>query len=474
MVKAIEESILGKLLSNKSTDNYSKRIKRLLHLSSLFHCSLSFHAMGIHATPVNVFWFRRDLRLQDNVGLSKALQGKQAVLPIFIFDTEILHELAKDDARVTFIYNSLREINKALNKFGSSLEVCHGRPMEVWEKLTTDYKVQNVISNHDYEPYAIQRDTEVKEFLVQKEIGFYTYKDQVIFEKDEITKDDGLPYTVYTPYKNKWYQHFKESMLDELELKTENFFRCDLVFPSLKEIGFEKSDIIVKPFTLDSLALYADTRNIPSMDGTSYLSPHLRFGTIGLRQLMKQIGMHQTIFINELIWREFFMQILYHFPKVVEGNFREKYDGIQWRNKESEFETWCEGNTGYPMVDAGMRQLNKTGYMHNRVRMVTASFLCKHLLIDWRWGEAYFAQKLLDYDLSANNGNWQWAAGTGCDAAPYFRIFNPIAQLEKFDKEQQYVKHWVPELDTPDYPAPMVEHKAARGRALEVYKAGIN
>ncbi len=430
--------------------------------------------MSRNLTQINIFWFRRDLRLQDNIGLSKALQGKYPVLPIFIFDESILKELPRADARVSFIYDTLEKMYEVLKALGSTLKVYHGTPEEVWKQVVSEYDVQNVITNHDYEPYALERDAHIKAFLHKEEIGFYTFKDQVIFEKEEIVKDDGTPYTVYTPYKNKWHKQFDPSMLDVLSLKKENLLRADFMFPDLATLGFEPSTITVKPFTLEDLDQYSDTRDIPSLDGTSYLSPHLRFGTVGIRELMKKVGMHRTVFINELIWREFFMQILYHFPKVIHGNFREKYNGIQWRNNESDFKKWCEGQTGYPMVDAGMRQLNQTGYMHNRVRMVTASFLCKHLLIDWRWGEAYFAQKLLDYDLSANNGNWQWAAGTGCDAAPYFRVFNPIAQLEKFDKEHKYIKRWIPEFGTPSYPEPMVEHKVARLRALETYKAGIN
>ena len=423
---------------------------------------------------INIFWFRRDLRLTDNVGLSKALKGKLPLQAIFIFDTDILNELPKDDARVTFIYQCLEQIHHELHKIGSSLKVYHGQPKEIWKEVCDDFVVQNVITNHDYEPYAIQRDKEVKDILAKKDIGFYSYKDQVIFEKDEVTKDDGLPYTVYTPYKNKWRSLLKAKMLQEAKFDNDNFNKSGFDFPAWSEIGFEQSSIKVKPFTLERLDDYGVTRDFPATDGTSYLSPHLRFGTIGIRELINKIGMQHETFINELIWREFFMQILFHFPRVVNNNFREKYDGIQWRNDEEEFEKWCKGETGYPMVDAGMRQLNQTGYMHNRVRMVTASFLVKHLLIDWRKGEAYFAQKLLDYDLSTNNGNWQWAAGTGCDAAPYFRVFNPTTQLDKFDKKRAYVQKWIPELGTDEYAKPMVEHKFARERALEAYKKGLN
>jgi deoxyribodipyrimidine photo-lyase len=425
------------------------------------------------ANEVNIFWFRRDLRLTDNVGLSKALKGKHPVVPVFIFDKDILKELPENDARLNFIYDTLKTVDVQLKKTGSSLKTYHGKPKKVWETICQDFDVQNVITNHDYEPYAIQRDKIVKEYLEKKKIGFYTYKDQVIFEKDEVTKNDGLPYTVYTPFKNKWRTLLEAEMLQEAKIDRKGFHKCAFDFPKLEDLGFKDSVIKVKPFTLDQLDDYASTRDLPSMDGTSYLSPHLRFGTIGIRELINKVGMQHETFINELIWREFFMQILYHFPKVVNNNFRAKYDGIQWRNDKEDFEKWCEGNTGYPMVDAGMRQLNETGYMHNRVRMITAGFLCKHLLIDWKWGEAYFAKKLLDYDLSANNGNWQWAAGTGCDAAPYFRIFNPITQLDKFDKQRKYVSQWISELGSDDYAQPMVEHKLARERALVTYKEGI-
>lgn len=425
-------------------------------------------------SPVNLFWFRRDLRLTDNVGLSKALQGKHPVLPIFIFDEDILKELPKDDARLNFIYDCLKEIDSTLKKRGSSLKTYQGKPKQVWKQICEDFNVQNVITNHDYEPYAQERDEIVIQQLKKKDIRFFTYKDQVIFEKDEVTKADGLPYTVYTPYKNKWRSLLRPEMLEEATINYKHFHECDFDLPSIESLGFTTSSIKVKPFTLDELDNYATTRDVPSTDGTSYLSPHLRFGTVGIRELINKVGMQHETFINELIWREFFMQILYHFPRVVNGNFREKYNGIQWRNDKNDFEKWCTGETGYPMVDAGMRQLNQTGYMHNRVRMVTASFLVKHLLIDWRWGEAYFAQKLLDFDLSANNGNWQWAAGTGCDAAPYFRVFNPTSQLEKFDKQMLYVKKWVPEVGTDQYAQPMVDHKFARERALAAYKEGIN
>lgn len=423
---------------------------------------------------VTIFWFRRDLRLEDNLGLLAALDSKFPVLPLFIFDEDILQELPKDDARLTFIYDSLKGINEVLKKQGASLLCRKGKPVEVWSELLEEFEIVEAYTNKDYEPYARIRDKAVSDLLESKGIALHRIKDQVIFEEREILKKDGTPYTVYTPYKNRWLEHFdKEALKPQMIQDYKQFYASMFEFPSLSDIGFERSKIEVKPYNLSELQHYEEYRDYPNADGTSYLSPHLRFGTVGVRQIIAQLKSSDATFLSELVWREFFMQILYHFPKVVDRNFKAKYDRIAWRNNEVEFKLWCEGQTGYPMVDAGMRQLNETGYMHNRVRMVVAGFLCKHLLIDWRWGEAYFAQKLLDYDLSANNGNWQWAAGTGCDAAPYFRIFNPITQFTKFDKKANYVKRWIPELDTDKYPAPMVEHKMARERALERYKDGL-
>ena len=426
-------------------------------------------------TAVSFFWFRRDLRLEDNIGLFYALQSEYPIIPLFIFDEAILNSLPKDDARVAFIYDSLSEINKELNTFQSSLLIKKGNTQEVWQTLIKEFEVKKVFFNKDYEPYAILRDEAICELLEQNNSLSYSFKDQVIFEEKEITKADGLPYTVYTPYKNKWLEHFNQLKplleYDTTEFYT-NFYQSNFDFPSLEQIGFVRSAIKVKPYTLNTLANYQDTRDFPAVDATSYLSPHLRFGTVSIRKMVNFAVKTNATFLSELIWREFFMQILYHFPKVVTHNFKSAYDGIQWRNNEEDFKRWCEGRTGYPMVDAGMRQLNETGYMHNRVRMVVASFLCKHLLIQWQWGEAYFAQKLLDYDLSANVGNWQWAAGTGCDAAPYFRVFNPDVQLKKFDEKGIYIRKWIPEFDL-GYGKPMVDHAMARDRAIATYKEGI-
>nr|WP_288832707.1 deoxyribodipyrimidine photo-lyase [uncultured Flavobacterium sp.] len=426
-------------------------------------------------TAVSIFWFRRDLRLEDNIGLFHALKSNFPVIPLFIFDEAILDSLPKEDARVAFIHESLSKINSQLNEIGSSILIKKGKTVVVWKELISEFDIKEVFFNKDYEPFAINRDEAICQLLETNKSISYSFKDQVIFEEKEITKADGLPYTVYTPYKNKWLEKF-QTMTPLREYDTSelfsNFYKSNFSFPSLEQIGFEKSTIRVKPFSLDNLKNYQETRDFPAVDSTSYLSPHLRFGTVSIRKMVNFAAKTNQVFLSELIWREFFMQILYHFPKVVTQNFKSDYDGIQWRNNEEDFKRWCAGNTGYPMVDAGMRQLNETGYMHNRVRMVVASFLCKHLLIQWQWGEAYFAEKLLDYDLSANVGNWQWAAGTGCDAAPYFRVFNPDIQLKKFDEKGIYIRKWIPEFDL-GYGEPMVDHAMARDRAIATYKAGI-
>ncbi len=424
---------------------------------------------------ISIFWFRRDLRLEDNVALSTALESGLPVLPLFIFDTNIVDELPVSDARITFIYQQLQLINNAIKSLGASLLIKKGDPITIWKQLIASYDVQAVYINKDYEPYAIERDNLLLKLLSNHEITANCYKDQVIFEESEIVKSDGAPYTIFTPYKNKWLASFNRKAMTVMDgiKSNSNFFQVDLPFPTLSELGFKTSKIEVKEFDLSQLNQYAEKRNIPADDATSYLSVHLRFGTVSIRQVISLIDPEDELFLSELIWREFFMQILFHFPRVVNENFKVKYNDIQWRNNELEFKCWCKGETGYPLVDAGMRQLLKTGYMHNRVRMVVAGFLCKHLLIDWKWGEAFFASKLLDYELSSNNGNWQWSAGTGCDAAPYFRIFNPISQQQKFDKDLLYVKKWVPEFGTSSYPVPMVDNKKARMRAIERYKQGL-
>ena len=425
---------------------------------------------------INIFWFRRDLRLEDNTALNHAFAGVLPVLPVFIFDTAIIDELPADDPRISFIYLTLEKINNDLQKLGSSLLVLKGDPEKEWKNLIASWEINSVYINKDYEPYSISRDLKIETLLRKNEIPLLRYKDQVIFEEREILKSDQNPYTLFTPYKNKWLQKFKTIgplTHDFTVSEKQNCFKARFSMASSEELGIRKSLQKVKPFDLNVINEYHKYRDFPAHDKTSYLGPHLRFGTVSIRQIVERAARENPIFLNELIWREFFMQILFNFPHVITGNFRSKYDNVRWRNNEADFEKWCKGQTGYPLVDAGMRQLNETGYMHNRVRMITAGFLCKHLLIDWRWGEAYFAEKLLDYELSSNNGNWQWAAGTGCDAAQYFRVFNPETQQIKFDRNKEYIKSWVPEIDKPEYSKPMVDHNFARKRVIEAYKSGF-
>ncbi|MFA9290162.1 MAG: deoxyribodipyrimidine photo-lyase [Solirubrobacteraceae bacterium] len=427
---------------------------------------------------VNVFWFRRDLRLEDNVGLYNALKQEKKVIPIFIFDKEIIDKLEKDDPRLFFISEQLIKINNKLKEFGSSLAIFYGTPKDVFLKFIEENEITAVYTNHDYEPYAIFRDNEINSVLIEKGIEFNTYKDQVIFEKNEVTKDDGLPYIVYTPYSKKWRIKLAEQsfVVSQSEKLLNNSATHNYPFFSCEEIGFKSSKIKVKNYLLSDeiIDLYDDRRNFPCIEGTSSISPHLRFGTISIREVVNRaLKSKKETFLKELIWREFFMQILWHFPHTTHKSFKPKYDLIKWRNNEEEFELWCNGQTGYPLVDAGMRQLNTTGYMHNRVRMVVASFLCKHLLIDWRWGEAYFANKLLDYEQASNVGNWQWAAGSGVDAAPYFRIFNPSEQLKKFDSKAEYINEFVEDYKELTYSKPIVEHVFARERCLNEYKKAL-
>ncbi|WP_262147799.1 cryptochrome/photolyase family protein [Chryseobacterium foetidum] len=425
-------------------------------------------------SKINIFWFRRDLRLDDNTALSEALKQENKVLPIFIFDKEILSNLEdKYDKRVDYFHQALEQMNEELKKHGSSIKTYFDKPLDAFKKITDEFDVEMVFVNRDYEPQAIKRDEEIRKFLEKKDIKMADFKDQIIFEKAEVVKGDGSPYTVYTPYSRKWKEAFKQIKFQNNKTVFSNFYQNkSFKILSLKEIRFEKTDLKFSEHTLSKKLItdYNKTRDFPGLDATTRIGIALRFGTISIRKCVDFASKHNEVWLNELIWREFFMQILYHFPKVVATSFKEKYENIEWRNDEKEFKLWCEGKTGYPIVDAGMRQLNESGFMHNRVRMVTASFLTKHLLIDWRWGEAYFAEKLLDYELSSNNGNWQWAAGCGCDAAPYFRIFNPEEQQKKFDKDGSYRFSWLPE----DYNAePMVDHKKARERALEIYKKAV-
>ncbi|PJB13281.1 MAG: deoxyribodipyrimidine photolyase [Flavobacteriales bacterium CG_4_9_14_3_um_filter_40_17] len=428
---------------------------------------------------LNVFWFRRDLRIFDNAGFFHALNQAENVLPVFIFDTDILENLSKTDARVSFIHQSLEAIHRQFLKVGSGLKILRGKPFDVFEEIIQEYEIAAVYTNRDYEPYGLKRDKQIGDLLKSKGIGFNTYKNQVIFEQAEIVKENGLPYLVYTPFMKRWKAVFSEEKIKDYP--SENGLK-NLVknqhesFPSLQSIGFSKSEIEVPSPNLSARLMidYEATRNFPATIGTSFLGVHLRFGTVSIRQIVEEAtAIKNETFLNELIWREFFMQILWHFPETTTRSFKPAYDRIEWLNKTDDFERWKNGETGYPLVDAGMRQLNKTGWMHNRVRMVVASFLCKHLLIDWRWGEAYFAEKLLDYELSSNVGNWQWVAGSGVDAAPYFRIFNPSEQAKKFDPDFKYIRKWVTDFDSLAYPKPMIDHTEARERCLKTYKVAL-
>jgi len=429
---------------------------------------------------VNIMWFRRDLRLTDNAAFFYALQQSLPVLPIFIFDKNILDKLVdKTDRRVAFIHSAIEEMQTELVKMGATMHCFYATPLDAFSTLTQTYTIEKVFANTDYEQYAIERDAAVAQLLQSKQIQSHAFKDHVIFEKSEVVKDDNSPYTVFTPYSKKWKAALTDKHLQSynVEAHIQNIFKqAPIDIPSLTSMGFNATNrsFPSKELNLAIIEKYKEQRDFPSVKGTSQLGVHLRFGTISIRQLAQKSKDVSEGFLNELIWRDFYHAILWHFPHINRGQaFRKEYDLIEWRNNEAEFEKWCIGKTGYPIVDAGMRELNATGYMHNRVRMIVASFLTKHLLIDWRWGEMYFAQKLLDFDFAANNGGWQWAAGSGCDAAPYFRVFNPTLQTEKFDKNLQYIRKWVPELDSFDYPKPIVKHEDARKRVLEVYSKAL-
>ena len=427
---------------------------------------------------MTLFWFRRDLRVHDNLALYKALLENESVLPIFIYDDNILQNLSTNDVRGSFIYEAVCKINEALTSVGKSLATFYGNPLDIIKIICKEQHILKIYINKDYEPYARKRDKEIYDFCKSNDIDFLYFKDQVIFEKNEILTNDNKPYTVFTPYSKKWKQKFQSTILTHykseycLHKVTSHSYK----FLSLNDIGFIKSDIKLKKYQIDENLIinYKENRDFPYKNLTSNLSTHLRFGTVSIRTIIQKIKNYDSeTFLNELIWREFFMQILWHFPHTTTQSFKAKYDNIKWLNNETHFKLWCSGKTGYPLVDAGMRELNATGLMHNRVRMVCASFLCKHLLIDWRWGEAYFAEKLLDFELSSNVGNWQWASGSGVDAAPYFRIFNPIEQQKKFDKNFEYCKKWIPEFFTENYPEPIIEHSVARARCLVTYKNAL-
>ncbi len=428
---------------------------------------------------ITLFWYRRDIRLEDNTGLFYALQQEKNVLPLFIFDQNILDKLEdKADARVEFIHSQLLEIKSQLEKRGSSLLLRYGNPEQIYRELLQEFEIQAVYTNRDYEPYAKERDAKIEALLKENSVTFLSFKDQVIFEPGEILNGSGEFYKVFTPFSRNWQDKYKSTKVQPLDNPAwKNLYSTPpLPVISLVEMGFEKTSIQIPPKVTDEdlISNYDKTRNFPAQKGTSRLGIHLRFGTISVRKLAQVAARLNDTYLNELIWREFYMMILAYSPQVVDRAFKPAYDQIPWRNNEVEFQAWCDGKTGFPIVDAGMRELNATGYMHNRVRMVVASFLTKHLLIDWRWGEVYFAKKLLDFDLASNNGGWQWAAGTGTDAQPYFRVFNPDSQTEKFDKDLKYIKKWIPELGTSNYPKPIVDHKFARERAIDTYKKALN
>jgi len=424
---------------------------------------------------VSIFWFRRDLRVEDNHGLFQALSSEFPVLPLFIFDTQILDRLpSTSDGRVEFIHQSISKLNEAV---GGHLCVRHGKPLAIFTEIFNQWDVISIYTNHDYERYGLERDASIKDLAKEKGIDFRTFKDQVVFEKDEVLSGAGTPYTVFTPYSRKWKALLAETNLPEYPSSSlSNYVSDTFKVPTLSEIGFQPSGLSFPENSVqdDLIKSYAQDRDFPAKPGTSRLSVHLRFGTVSIRSLVRKALGKSEVWLNELIWRDFYFYILHHFPHISAGHsFRKEYDRMNWRNNEVEFKAWCSGKTGYPIVDAGMRELNETGFMHNRVRMIVASFLVKHLLIDWRWGEAYFAEKLLDFDFAANNGGWQWAAGCGCDAAPYFRVFNPTLQTQKFDQSLAYIKKWVPELQEFTYPAPIVIHEFARARVLAAYKEAL-
>lgn len=422
-----------------------------------------------------LFWHRRDLRTSDNKGLYEALITGHQVIPVFIFDSNILSELPENDRRVNLIYDQLMEVRASYQMHGGDILIQQGDPIQVIPALCASLGCSAVYTNSDYEPYAISRDLQIKESLEGQGVVFHSFKDQVVFEPHEVLKKDGTPYTVFTPFKRRWLEHLKASDYQAWDSDGQLAALEQVTYdtPSKSDLGIVDQAYFLPTLATENIDEYEENRNFPAVNKCSFSSVYLRFGMVSARSLVRASVDRNETYLSELVWREFFMMILWHFPKVVHSNFRSKYDGIQWRNNKEEFEAWCKGETGYPIVDAGMRELNETGYMHNRVRMIVASFLCKHLLIDWRWGEAYFAKQLMDFELSSNNGNWQWAAGTGCDASPYFRVFNPYEQTKKFDKKLEYIKKWVPNLNEFSYPAAIVEHTFARKRAIDEYKLGI-
>ncbi len=429
--------------------------------------------------PINIFWFRRDLRLDDNAGLFHALKEGKPVQCIFIFDSDILDKLEdKKDKRIVFIHQQLQLINEVLKKQGAALLTYYGKPEDVWKLLVKEFSIHAVYTNHDYEPYARFRDEKIGKLLSNYKIPFNTFKDQVIFEKSEVVKDDGSPYTVCTPFIKKWRATLTEKDFSAFPTKKyfKHFFTTEFQeIISLRKLGFTdiKTDFPPAEPVISVITNYEKFRDIPSVPGTTRMSVHLRFGTVSIRHLVGMALKVSDKWVNELIWREFYMMILWHFPHVAEHAFKKQYERLKWLPDEAAFNKWCEGKTGYPIVDAGMRELNETGFMHNRCRMITSMFLTKYLLIDWRWGEAYFAKKLLDFELASNNGGWQWSAGTGVDAAPYFRLFSMDEQTKRFDPDYIYIRKWIPEFGSPKYPAPIIDYSFARKRCLDFYKKSL-
>ena len=430
----------------------------------------------------SIFWFRRDLRLHDNHALFQALSTSEKVIPIFIFDVNILDKLSEEDRRVCLLYDRLEALNKDLSLINKKIQILYGKPVDVFTDLLKTHDIDAVYINTDYEPYATDRDEKISKIAQKNNTSFESLKDQVIFEKDEILSDTGNPYVVYSPYMRKWVSKFRisltakydsESLLDNLSTISD----VDEL-TSLEQMGFKHVNYNLKEpdLSVESLKNYEDSRNFPYQEGTINLSVHLRFGFLSVRELAKVAYQYSETLLKELIWRSFFCQILWRHPHVVNSCFKTKFENLDWSQDHHLFLKWKRGVTGYPIVDAGMRELFETGYMHNRVRMVTASFLVKNLGIDWRLGEAYFASMLMDYDLASNNGNWQWVAGTGCDSAPYFRVFNPVSQQEKFDGNFEYCRKWLPEMDENGkyVVEKVVDVKRSRLEAIARYKVCTN
>jgi deoxyribodipyrimidine photo-lyase len=467
-----------------------------------------------------LFWFRRDLRIADNAGLYHALKSARRVHCVFVFDTDILDALAnKADRRVEFIHGCVTALREALQKAGGDLMVQHGRARDLVPQLAKSIGADAVFTNEDYEPTAVQRDQAVERVLKKSAIAFFACKDHVLFAKDEVMTQAHTPYTVFTPYKSACLKKLDAFYLSAYP--TENYLSrlarpgATTTVPALEDMGFEVTNLKnlgIKPGTQGALQVlddflqriddYRDKRDFPALKGVSYLSAHNRFGTVSIRHLARLAVERRSAgadtWLSELIWRDFYFQILYHFPHVCDSAFKPKYKDLAFENDKSLFAAWCEARTGYPIIDAAMRQINQTGFMHNRLRMIVASFLTKDLLIDWRWGEKYFADHLNDFDLAANNGGWQWAASTGCDAQPYFRIFNPVSQSQRFDPVGKFIRRYLPQLaQVPDkfihapwmmspleqqmahcvigkdYPACVVEHDVARHKALTLYKSVV-